>query len=400
MEMKNKFVNHARNLFNRVCQLLPRVDQFWFKFAHMEELLGNYAGARTVYDRWMEWEPTDQAWLQFIKFEERCGETERARSVMERYVNCRPSVESFLRLSKFEEKHMNTLRARAGYERGVEVLGDDHLTEKFYIKFAEFEEKVKEIDRARAIYKLALDRLPKSESKELYQRYVTFEKQRGDRDDVDDVVLNRRRYKYEEMIKEQPRNYDVWFDYIRLEESTNNLERVREIYERAVANVPPIKQKAFWRRYIYFWINYAIFEELQAGDVDKARQVYQAVIELVPHKLFSFAKLWIQYAEFEVRQQNLDRARKIYGQAIGMCGKVKIFEEYANLEMRLGCIDRCRKIYEKFVETHPMSPKSWLAFIDVEESIGEEERCRAICEVLFLIHFSTHIQKTFTITNF
>jgi hypothetical protein len=29
MEMKNKFINHARNVFDRAVTLLPRVDQFW-----------------------------------------------------------------------------------------------------------------------------------------------------------------------------------------------------------------------------------------------------------------------------------------------------------------------------------------------------------------------------------
>merc|ERR1719502_421898 len=95
MEMKNKFVNHARNLFDRVTQLLPRVDQFWYKYAYMEELLANYAGARTVFQRWMEWEPEDGAWLQYVKFEERCKEIEKARRVMERYVNCRPTQLAF-----------------------------------------------------------------------------------------------------------------------------------------------------------------------------------------------------------------------------------------------------------------------------------------------------------------
>jgi hypothetical protein len=29
MEMKNKFINHARNIWDRAVTLLPRVDQFW-----------------------------------------------------------------------------------------------------------------------------------------------------------------------------------------------------------------------------------------------------------------------------------------------------------------------------------------------------------------------------------
>lgn len=29
MEMKNRFINHARNLWDRAVQLLPRIAQFW-----------------------------------------------------------------------------------------------------------------------------------------------------------------------------------------------------------------------------------------------------------------------------------------------------------------------------------------------------------------------------------
>ena len=72
-----------------------------------------------------------------------------------------------------------------------------------------------------------------------------------------------------------------------------------------------MQEKRHWRRYIYLWINYAIFEELQAGDADRARQVYEACLDLMPHKSFTFAKVWIMFAHFEVRQKNLTRARKI-----------------------------------------------------------------------------------------
>ena len=29
MEMRGKFINHARNVWDRACTLLPRVDQLW-----------------------------------------------------------------------------------------------------------------------------------------------------------------------------------------------------------------------------------------------------------------------------------------------------------------------------------------------------------------------------------
>jgi len=91
--------------------------------------------------------------------------------------------------------------------------------------------------------------------------------------------------------------------------------------------------------------------------------------------------VWSLYAEFEVRQGDIDKARKIFGRAIAECGKVKIFLAYADLELRLGNIDRCRKIYEKFIEVHPLSPKPWIAYIDLEDSVEEAERARAIAEL-------------------
>ena len=65
-------------------------------------------------------------------------------------------------------------------------------------------------------------------------------------------------------MKTNPNNYDAWFDYLRLMESEAEPDAVREVYERAIANVPPAEEKRLWRRYIYLWINYALYEELIA----------------------------------------------------------------------------------------------------------------------------------------
>ena len=44
-EMKNKFVNRARNIWDRAIAVCPRVDQVWYKYIHMEQMLGNFSGA-------------------------------------------------------------------------------------------------------------------------------------------------------------------------------------------------------------------------------------------------------------------------------------------------------------------------------------------------------------------
>lgn len=77
MELKARNVQHARNLFDRAVTLLPRINQIWYKYVYLEELLGNVAGARQVFERWMSWEPDEKAWSAYIKvssiyFKARC----------------------------------------------------------------------------------------------------------------------------------------------------------------------------------------------------------------------------------------------------------------------------------------------------------------------------------------
>nr|CAD7423040.1 unnamed protein product [Timema monikensis] len=311
MEMRNRQVNHARNLWDRAVTILPRANQFWYKYSYMEEMVGNIAGARQVFDRWMEWEPDEQAWLTYIKFELRYKEINRARTIYERFVYVHPDVRNWTKFAKFEEQHGFISGSRKVFERSVEFFGEETMDEKLYIAFAKFEENQREHDRARVIYKYALDHIPKDRAQELYKAYTIHEKKYGDRTGIEDVIVSKRKFQYEEEIKANPTNYDAWFDYLRLVESEGNLDSIRETYERAIANVPPTKEKQFWRRYIYLWINYALFEELEAEDEERTRQVYRACLELLPHKHFTFSKIWLLYAQFEIRNKNLTMARKM-----------------------------------------------------------------------------------------
>lgn len=71
-----------------------------------------------------------------------------------------------------------------------------------------------------------------------------------------------------------------------------------------------LQEKTYWRRYIYLWVNYALFEELEMEDEERTRQVYRACLQLLPHKIFTFSKIWLYYANFELRNKNLSLARK------------------------------------------------------------------------------------------
>ena len=269
MEMKNKFINHARNIWDRAVQLHPRVDMFWYKYSYMEEMVGAIEQARQVFERWMKWEPDDMGWAAYIKFEMRQGEIARARGVYERYLACHRSCRAYLKYAKWEEKLQQKGLARKIYERALEELPELEKSEKLLTNFARFEERCKEYDRARVIFKYALSQIPPEESKELQAEFIAFEKRHGSRDGIEEAIINKRRQYYEDQILQDMFNYDNWFDYCRLEQDEGDLEKIRSVYERAVACKPPILEKRYWRRYedgrfccmlfnlsiyVYFWI--------------------------------------------------------------------------------------------------------------------------------------------------
>ncbi|XP_022203014.2 protein crooked neck [Nilaparvata lugens] len=381
MEMRNRQVNHARNLWDRAVTILPRANQFWYKYTYMEEMLGNVAGARAVFERWMEWEPDEQAWLTYIKFELRYKEIDRARTLYNRFVMVHPDVANWIKYARFEENHGFVTGARKVFEQAVEFFGEETLDEKLFIAFAKFEEVQKEHDRARVIYKYALDHIPKERTAELYKAYTIHEKKYGDRTGIEDVIVSKRKFQYEEEVKSNPNNYDAWFDLLRLVEDDGNLDTIRETYEKAIANVPPSREKEYWRRYIYLWINYALFEELEAEDEERTRQVYRACLDLIPHKVFTFTKIWLLYAHFEIRHKNLTVARKTLGMALGICPKDKLFRGYIDLEIQLREFDRCRVLYRKFIEFGNENCITWMRFAELETLLGDTDRARSIYEL-------------------
>ncbi|THH15994.1 hypothetical protein EW146_g4572 [Bondarzewia mesenterica] len=400
MELKSRNVQHSRNLFDRAVTLLPRIDKLWYKYVYLEELLQNVPGARQVFERWMAWEPDDKAWQAYIKMEARYEEWDRASAIYERWAAVRPEPRVWIKWGKFEEERNRVDKAREVFQTALEFVGDDEervdKAQVVFSAFAKMEARLKEFERARVIYKFALSRLPRSKSANLYALYTRFEKQHGTRTTLESTVLGKRRIQYEEELSHDGRNYDVWFDYARLEEGAfkqlkeegataeeeeEAVGRIREVYERAVAQVPPGGQKRHWRRYIFLWLYYALFEEIEIRDYARTRQIYQTAIQLVPHKEFTFAKLWLMFAKFEVRRLDLPAARKILGTGIGMCPKEALFKGYIQLEFDLREFDRARTLYEKWLEFDATHSAAWIKYAELETQLADYTRVRGIFEL-------------------
>jgi crooked neck len=327
----------------------------------------------------MQWEPEEAAWSAYINMEKRHHEFDNARRLFERFTTVHPLPKNWLKWAKFEEEFGTSDLVRDVFGHAVETLGDEFMDEQLFLEYARFEARLREYERSRAIYRFALDRMPRSKSVTLHKAFVKFEKQQGDKEGIEDIVLSKRRVHYEEQVSQNSKNYDAWLSWAKLEEASNS-DRATDIYERAIANIPPTQDKRHWRRYIFLFLFYASYLELK-GEDERARQVYQEAIRLLPHKRFTSAKLWVQFALFEVRHNNLSSARKLLGQAIGRCPKDKLYQCYIELELKLYEFGRCRQLYEKWIEWNPTNCQTYVKFAELEIGLGDLDRARAIYEI-------------------
>ena len=92
-----------------------------------------------------------------------------------------------------------------------------------------------------------------------------FKKRHGTRNKVENTLGW---VQYEDEITQNSRNCDISFDYVRLEDRARKdlreegttqgelADRVQEVYEQTVSQVPPGGEKRHCGRYIFLWLDY------------------------------------------------------------------------------------------------------------------------------------------------
>ena len=101
---------------------------------------------------------------------------------------------------------------------------------------------------------------------------------------------------------------------------------IRELYEREISCKPLSN--------VHLFVNLlCIYKELVIKDINRARSVYKACLEVIPHKVFTFSNIWIMASKLEMRQKTVVQARKILGVALGKCPKDKLLKNYIDIEI-------------------------------------------------------------------
>ncbi|KAJ9104822.1 hypothetical protein QFC19_003780 [Naganishia cerealis] len=412
MELHHRNVNHARNLLERGVTVLPRVHKLWFMYVQTEEILGHYQAVRDIFERWLSWHPTPEAWDAYINFERRYDEYDNARSIFVRYVLEHDTVETWSKWIHMESGILdNVPHIRKIYELAANTLLEKLKTGtvkedimSIFIQWASWEASVREQERASAIYSVLLDeskfQFPQHQRETLLRGFADFEREYGNHDTIEKSIRLKRRAEYEQEIKTDPHNYDSWWALIDILKEENKTGDIKETYEKFMNTSPTTDdgKTVYWRRFVLLGIRYALWTEFDVEDVEEARSVWNRLLQAIPHKQFTFSKVWIGVAEFELRnspEDGLLRARKVLGRSIGLTSsraKPKLFRFYIELERKLGEWDRARKLFEKWIETESSNgvQNIWLVvkqYVAFEEANREHERCRSLFE--FMLDLTT-----------
>ncbi|KAH3679715.1 hypothetical protein WICMUC_000746 [Wickerhamomyces mucosus] len=415
-ELKNRNINHARNLFQRATELLPRIDKIWFKYVQTEEFLQNIQGTRIIFNKWIKWEPDSSVWDAFINFEKRYDEYDNVRKIFNKYVIVHPIVETWIKWSQFEINFGDSNTVRQVFNSGIDLLGydggnynnstNDENSSKLIVQYAKFEANIcKEFERARSIYKFGLTKFPQSSI--LRNDFTIFESQFGDKDGIELSIIANRMKKYETQLVENPRDYDTWWLYLTTIQD-QPIETQRLKFKESYKIQPSSNTKNNWKRYIFLFIRHAIWEEFH-GEVEKVEEIFQNLTNLLKINKLNFSKIWILYSNFAIRQNNLIKARKLLGFALGTNPTSKIFKHYIELEIKLKEFDRVRQLYNKYLENFPENIEIWIKFSQLEYDLNDLDRSRAIYKLgLEIIQddngreklFDNYIEFEFNLQNY
>ncbi|CAA7038969.1 unnamed protein product [Microthlaspi erraticum] len=193
-----------------------------------------------------------------------------------------------------------------------------------------------------------------------------------------------RRREFEERARRRPFSIRGWLEYARWEESQNDYDRARNVWARAFEVSMSMMDHTVWIEYAEFemknisvdsgrlaWLqavscvpdvdelwHKSIEMEEKLGNIAGARKVLDRWINRLPR---AGEQAWLSYIEFELRYNEIERARSMYNAFVFHHPKASAFIRYACFEMKCGEVERARNVYQRATEKLALVANSALA---------------------------------------
>jgi len=179
----------------------------------------------------------------------------------------------------------------------------------------------------------------------------------------------KKRMEMEDLVRRVGRwNLPVWLKYAAFEEDQNDLQRARNVFERALQVDPGNLQ--FWTRYAEM--------EMRHGAVASARNVWDRACGLLPRQ----DQLWARRVHLEEMLGDFAGARAVYERWMAWEPDATAWRAYVNFELRYAEVGRARAVLRRLLACRP-EPAAYLSLARFEERHGRPAFARAAFEALF-----------------
>ncbi|KAI5806996.1 rRNA biogenesis protein RRP5 [Geopyxis carbonaria] len=209
---------------------------------------------------------------------------------------------------------------------------------------------------------------------------------------------------YERLVLGDPNESKLWIQYMAFHLQLNEIERAREIAERALNTISQRQddeKRNVWvamlnmentfgdddtleetfKRAIQYNDSQDIHERLasiyiQSGKTNKADEIFKSMIK----KFSQVPKIWVNYGDFLLSNGNRATAREMLKRAMQALPKDlhrDLIIKYASMEFRTGDPERGRTLFENMIGAYAKRMDIWNVFLDMEMKHGGAEKEQA-----------------------
>ncbi|KAJ2780556.1 pre-mRNA-splicing factor syf1 [Coemansia javaensis] len=241
---------------------------------------------------------SQRVWALLVDVEEATGTVDSCRAAYERMLELRIATpQVVVNYAAFLEEHRYFEDAFRAYERGIDLFGYPVAIELWNIYLAKFVRRYggAKIERARDLFEQALDKCPPEYARPLFVAYGRLEEDHG---------LARRALRVYERATQAVHareRLDMFRFYAARTAALVGGAAARAVYERGIEELGD-------RGALELGLEYARVE-LQLGEVDRARALYQYASQFADPR--TDARLWDAWNEFEVAHGNEDTFREM-----------------------------------------------------------------------------------------
>ncbi|KAJ8600548.1 hypothetical protein CTAYLR_007934 [Chrysophaeum taylorii] len=251
------------------------------------------------------------------------------------------------------------------FDAALEVVtrGLPERNSRVWALYLDLEESLGTFATAKAAYERALDL--KVATPQTVLHFADFLQ---DRNYVEDMY---KAFEKGLALFDWPHSRDLWLEYLSRAPSTGGNERVRDLYEQALAAFPSKHRKDIY-------VRYAQFEEQRS--IRRALDVYERAA--TEHATFEAFCLWILKIE---KYLGPTKARPVYEKAIKELdddqNAKRMCLRLVNLELKLGEIDRARAVLAHGSQFAPTDDAYWHRWRDFEVAHGNEDTFRDMLRI-------------------